>query len=130
MIGARVEVSGVKISGECAWVAGGEDRRSELVWIARGDVVLDKIGVSVEVLLHVNQATERGAGPRSIRQCAADDARTAQDEGVKGIPRLQGKGTQVGRILSVVEMSIVIAVKRVGSYSTSSRRGADKLSAA
>jgi hypothetical protein len=56
----------VQSGGKRRWVAGGHELGAGPLRLAHGDVVLDPIGVGIEVLKCVGKTTERGAGRWSI----------------------------------------------------------------
>jgi hypothetical protein len=82
--------------------------------------------VGVEILDCVSEATERGAGRRSIRRPCAGGLRPAQYDRYEGIPRLLPTRTDVGWIHRVVDMSELIEEKHVGSYGATPRGWTDK----
>ncbi len=90
VIGVDVEKAGVQIRGQGGRIAGGHQRRRHAVGLADGDVDLDPVGVSVEVLQGVCQPAEaaRAASPSTSSLPPGPGARAVQDDRGEEVPRL------------------------------------------
>ena len=104
-----------------------EKRGAGLLWLARGSVQLDPVGVRVEVRERVSKPTERAAGPRAVHQdCEtwAGGSRPTRHRWYVEIPRVPRSGADVGRVLRVVEMPKRLGRRQVATYRADPWRGA------